>query len=117
MPTTTHPGGSALVPDPIKFLQALPKRRRNLILAFVNALHIDELECFGIFLKGIRPDTSDDDIATMCGVSRAKMVTTWKLYQAAKPRREDHWPTRRQPSKWRASTSGGRWPLDPPDEF
>ena len=116
MPTITRPRGSVPVPDPIAFLLALPKRRTQPDSGLsLNALHIDELECFGIFLKGMRPDTPDDDIATLCGVRRTTVVTKWKRYQAAKPRREDHWPTRRQPTKWRVSSSGGRWPLDPPD--
>jgi hypothetical protein len=111
MPSTRLRGG---VPDPLAFLAALPRRRRNMILAYVNALQTDELEDLAIFLKLKRPDTSDDDIALICGVSRST-VTRWGRYQAAKPSHEDYWSTRRQPSKWRASNRGGRWPLDPPD--
>lgn len=101
-------------PDPIKFLDALPKRRRNAILAYVNLIRTEDVEDLAIFLKFIHPDTSDEQIALICNVSRSKL-TKWKRYQAAKPRLEDHWPTRRRPTKWRASNDGGRWPLDPPD--
>jgi hypothetical protein len=102
------------VPDPLAFLAALPNRRRNTILAYVNTLQTDELEDLAIFLRLKRPDTSDDEIASICGVSRST-VARWERYQAAKPRREDYWPTQRQASKWRASNRGGRWPLDHPD--
>jgi hypothetical protein len=96
-------------------LAALPTRRRNLILAYVNTLQTDELEDLAIFLKFKRPGTSDNDIASMCGVSRST-VARWDRYQAAKTRLEDSRPTRHQPSKWRASDRGGRWPLDPADD-
>jgi hypothetical protein len=112
MPTPLPQGPD---PDPLTFLAALPTRRRNLILAYVNALQTDELEDLAIFLKLTRPGTSDNDIAIVCGVSRST-VARWERYQAAKPRREDYWPTRHQPSKWRASNRGGRWPLDPADD-
>lgn len=110
MPTTTRQRGSG--PDPLAFLAALPKRRLTAILAYVNLIQTEDLEDLGIFLKLKYPDTSDKQIALICGVSRTTMVTTWTRYQAAKPKREDHWPTRRQPTKWRVSPSGGRWPLD-----
>jgi len=111
VPTTRLRDSAA---DPLAFLAALPRRRRNAILAYVNTLQTDELEDLAIFLKLKRPETSDDEIASICGVSRST-VARWERYQAAKPGREDYWPTRRQPSKWRASNSGGRWPLDHSD--
>lgn len=108
----THRRGT--VPDPLSVLAALPRRRRNMILAYVDALHTDELEDLAIFLKFKRPDTSDDDIAMLCGVSRST-VARWVRYQESKPSLHDYWPTRRKPSKWRASNHGGRWPLDDPE--
>jgi hypothetical protein len=111
MPTTIR---GETPPDPLIFLAALPKRRRNAILAYVNTLHTDELEDLAIFLKLKRPECSDTQIAAICGVSRST-VGRWERYQKAKPRCEDYWPTRRQATKWRAANGGGRWPLDPPD--
>jgi hypothetical protein len=100
--------------DPLAFLAALPKRRRNAILAYVNAIRTEELEDLAIFFKLRHPEFSDDTIASLCAVSRST-VARWERYQAAKPSREDYQHTRRRPSKWRASNRGGRWPLDHPD--
>lgn len=104
------------VPDPREFLDALPARRRNAILAYVNTIQTEDLEDLAIFLKFKRPETSDEQIAAICGVSR-RTVARWVRYQAAKPRREDCWPVRRRPSKFRKSDHGGRWALDPPDSI
>lgn len=101
------------IPDPLAFLAALPTRRRNTILAFVNALHTDELEDLAIFFKIRRPETTDDEIAAICGVSRSK-VARWLRYQALKPSLSDYKHIRHRPSKWRTSR-GDRWPLDRPD--
>jgi hypothetical protein len=101
-------------PNPLEYLAALPTRRRNTILAYVNAIRTEELEDLAIFLKSQRPDSSDEDIAALCGVSRSK-VANWERYQAMKPCLEDYKHAQRPPSKWRASNSGGRWPLDHPD--
>ena len=109
MPATSQPA-----PDPIAFLSALPKKRRNAILAYVNAIRTEELEDLAIFLKLMRPGSSDDEIAALCGVSRST-VARWERYQAAKPRLEDYRHPRQRPSKWRSSNHGDRWPLDHPD--
>lgn len=104
-------------PDPLAYLAALPSRRLNAILAYVNAIQIEDAEDVAIFLKWKQPETSDEQIALICGVSRSTLTRNWKRYQAAKPKREDHWPTRQQPTKWRRSPNGGRWPLDHLDGF
>jgi hypothetical protein len=101
------------VADPLAFLLALPKRRRNAILAYVNTIQTEDLEPLAIFLKGQRPDTPDEQIALMLGVSRAKLAKM-ERYQAAKPRLADYAHARRQPTKWRIK-DGERWPLDHPD--
>jgi len=111
MPAATRRG---LAPDPLAFLAALPQRRRNTILAYVNAIQTEELEDLAIFLKSQRPDSSDEEIAILCGVSRSKLAN-WKRYQAAKPSLEDYRHIRRQPTKWWVSNRGDRWPLDHPD--
>jgi hypothetical protein len=103
-----------LGPDPLAWLPTLPKRRLNAILAYVNTIQTEEVEDLAIFLKFKRPESSDDEIASLCGVSRST-VARWERYQAAKPSREDYRHARRRPSKWRASNRGGRWPLDHPD--
>ena len=101
------------IPDPRDFLDELPRRRRNAVLAYVNIIQSEDLEDLAIFLKFKRPETTDGQIATICGVSRST-VARWERYQAAKPKREDYQHTQRRPSKWRASNDGGRWPLDHP---
>jgi hypothetical protein len=100
-------------PDPLEWLKALPERRRNAILAYVNTIQTEDLEPLAIFLKGRRPDTSDDQIARMIGVSRATLAR-WEGYQAAKPMLADYARVRRQPTKWRVK-GGDRWPLEHPD--
>jgi hypothetical protein len=110
------PAHSLPAADPLAFLAALPKRRRNAILAYVNTLLTDDLEPVAIFWKGRRPDSTDEEIALICGVSRATLAN-WKLYQEVKPRLGDYPHIRRQPTKFRRTRDGGRWPLDHPDRF
>jgi hypothetical protein len=100
-------------PDPRTLFLKLPRRRQNAILAYVNTIQTADLEPLAIFLKGLRPDTPDEQIAHMLGVSRATLAR-WKVYQAVKPRLKDSPYYRPPPTKFRR-TKDGRWALDHPD--
>jgi hypothetical protein len=97
--------------NPLDYLASLPLRQRNAILAYVNTIRTEELEDLAIFLRSQRPDTSDEQIAELCGVSRSKLAN-WERYQSMKPTLQEYQHVRRLPSKWRASSGGGRSPLD-----
>lgn len=117
-PTNAAQGADDKPNDPtfaalLAALAALPKRRRNAILAYLNTIQSEDLELLAIFLKGQRPETSDDQIARICGVSRAT-VARWERYQAAKPNLTDYVHVRRPSTRWRRM-KGDRWPLDHPD--
>ena len=110
MPTTSRRDSA---PDPLAFLMALPPRRLNAVLAYLNTIQSEDLEQLAIFLRGIRPATTDVQVARILGVSRAKLARMDR-YQAAKPHLSDYAHVRRQPSQFRVS-KGGRWPLNHPD--
>lgn len=99
--------------DPLSWLHNLPKRRLNAILAYLNTIEAEDLEPLAIFLKGRRPETTDDQVAHMLGVSRAT-VSRWERYQATKPSLTDYAHRQRTATKFRVM-AGDRWPLDHPD--
>jgi DNA-directed RNA polymerase specialized sigma24 family protein len=69
-------------------LADLPRQDCNALLAFLDFFRDLPREQRALFVKSVKPDITDEEVARIAGVSR-RTLYRWQRYQGVKPRLAD----------------------------
>lgn len=77
--------GDVLLSLAVEALGGLPAPERNALLSFLDFWRELPREERALFVKSVRPEMTDREVAALCGVSR-RTVFRWERYRAFKGR-------------------------------
>src|SRR4051794_7298702 len=98
MPAPLLPHDDFFVSPPILALMAMPRARRNAVLAFLDALLQQPGEQLAIHASTVQPHLNPKELADLCGVCEYTVKWRWKRLRDYRPCLEDYLETKRRQS-------------------